>query len=69
MSLAKDNAGVSAGPSRRTPYGDDFTAWAFEQAELLRRGELQEPICRTSPRRSRAWETSRSTRWNRSTRC
>ena len=40
MSLAKDNAGVSAGTSRRIAYGDDFTAWAFEQVELLRQGEL-----------------------------
>lgn len=36
MSLAKDSRQI-AGPAR---YDEDFTAWAFEQAELLRRGQL-----------------------------
>ena len=36
MSLAKDSRQI-AGPAS---YDEDFTAWAFEQAELLRRGQL-----------------------------
>ncbi|MCB8838432.1 DUF29 domain-containing protein [Aurantimonas sp. VKM B-3413] len=36
MSLAKDKPGL-AEPIR---YDEDFTAWAFEQAQLLRRGEI-----------------------------
>lgn len=36
MSLAKDSPKV-AGPAG---YDEDFTAWAFEQTELLRRGRL-----------------------------
>tara|TARA_R110002020_G_scaffold232842_3_gene444353 strand:+ start:275 stop:739 length:465 start_codon:yes stop_codon:yes gene_type:complete len=36
MSLAKESPAVS----KRARYEEDFTAWAFEQAEMLRQGRL-----------------------------